>query len=104
MRLVTFERTAEHLLSDEEQASLDHLLADRPDAGSIVRGAGGIRKLRVRSTGRGKRGGARVIYFYHGAKERVYLILAYSKSVKDDLSGREKQQFRKLTTQLEAEP
>jgi len=40
---------------------LDHLLAQRPDAGAIVRGAGGVRKLRVRSSGRGKKGGARVI-------------------------------------------
>ena len=83
---------------------MDHLLAQRPAAGAIVRGTGGVRKLRVRSSGRGKRGGARVIYYYHGRKDRVYLILAYPKNAKDDLSGREKQRLRKLTTVLEGEP
>jgi len=104
VRLTGFDRSAEQLLSEEDQASLDHLLAQRPAAGAIVRGTGGVRKLRVRSSGRGKRGGARVIYYYHGRKDRVYLILAYPKNAKDDLSGREKQRLRKLTTVLEGEP
>jgi hypothetical protein len=63
-----------------------------------------VRKLRVALTGRGKSGGARVIYYYHGAKERVYVILAYAKNRKASLSGREKEQLRKLISALEAEP
>ena len=60
--------------------------------------------LRIPLAGGGKRGGARIIYYYHGAKQRVYLILAYVKGTKDSLSGQETQQMRKLTAVLESEP
>jgi hypothetical protein len=104
VRLTTFERTAHGLLSDADHASLDELLAARPEAGPVIRGTGGVRKLRLRLGSRGKSGGVRIIYYHHPAKQRVYLILAYAKNAKDSLSGSEKQQMRKLTAVLETEP
>jgi hypothetical protein len=62
-----------------------------------------VRKLRVALPGRGKRGGARVIYYYHGAADRVFLIRAYAKNRKADLSAAERQEMRKLAVVLEAE-
>ena len=58
------------------------------------------RKLRWRLEGRGKRGGARVIYFYHGAGLPLFALTAYAKNVRDDLSQADKNDFRRLTKLL----
>lgn len=79
-------------------------LAQAPDAGPVVPGTGGVRKLRVALKGRGKRGSARVIYYYRRTNERVYLTLAYGKATRADLTGAERREIRKLTAMLEAEP
>jgi hypothetical protein len=104
VRLPAFERSAQGKLTEQDHESLDKLLAGQPDAGRVIRGTGGVRKLRVRLAGRGKSGGARIIYFHDAAKQRVYLILVYAKNEKDSLTGREMQQMRRLTAILEAEP
>ena len=104
VRLTTFERTAHVVLSEADHATLDELLAARPEVGAVIRGTGGVRKLRLRVAARGKRGGIRIIYYHHAAKHPVYLILAYAKNAKDSLSGSEKQQMRRLTALLETEP
>jgi len=103
VRLPSFERSAKDVLGSEEEAWLDNTLARRPELGAVIRGTGGVRKLRVALPGRGKRGGARVIYYYHGGADRVFLIYAYAKNRKDDLTGAEKSEMRKLTALLEAE-
>ena len=69
----------------------------------MIRGTGGVRKMRVALPRRGKSGGARVIYYYHGGTERVFLILAYSKNRKEGLTGAERLAMRKLTALLAAE-
>jgi hypothetical protein len=92
------------VLSEEEQRWLDNVLGQSPETGAVMRGTGGVRKLRVALPGRGKSGGARVIYYYRGAKERVFLILAYRKNEKDNLTGAEKRQMQRLTAMLEVEP
>ena len=68
-----------------------------------MRGTGGVRKIRVALEGQGKHGGARVIYYYVGRKERVFLVAAYAKNKQDNLSAAERQQMRRLTVALEAE-
>jgi len=103
VRLPTFERSAQGLFSEQEQRYLELTLALHPRAGPVVPGTGGVRKTRVARSGRGKRGGARVIYHYHAASERVFLILAYAKTEQDALSMDEKQQMRRLIRELEAE-
>jgi len=90
IRLPSFERSVKSLLSEEEQRWVDNTVGERPEAGAVMRDTGGVRKLRVALPGRGKSGGARVIYYYRGAKERVFLILAYPKNEKENLTGAER--------------
>ena len=72
--------------SDEDLRRLQNYLLVTPDAGDVIPGGSGLRKLRWAAQGRGKRGGARVIYYRHVSAERIYLIYAYVKSAKADLT------------------
>lgn len=80
-----FSKTLERYLSDEEYAELQLLLSEHPDAGEVIPGSGGIRKLRWAVKGRGKRGGLRVIYYLHLAQGQIWLLTLYSKNVKADI-------------------
>lgn len=66
----------------------------------MVPGSGGVRKLRWAAKGKGKRGGARVIYMYAMAAARIYLIRCYAKNVKTDLTADEKKELRKIAAHL----
>lgn len=88
------------LMSDDERALLVDYLAHNPTAGDLVQGTGGIRKARWALEGRGKRGGARVIYFYHDADMPLFVLSAYAKNERADLSQQDKNDFRQLTTML----
>jgi hypothetical protein len=88
------------LMSDDERTSLARYLAHNPSAGDLTRGTGGVRQLRWGIEGRGKRGGARVIYFYHSADMPLFLFTAYAKNVRADLSQADRNNFRRLTKQL----
>ncbi len=81
---------------DERSALIDHL-ARRPHDGDLVQGAGGVRKLRWAIGGRGKRGGARVIYFFHDRDVPLFLLTAYAKNERADLSGADRAMFKKVT-------
>lgn len=81
-----FAGTAKGVLSDAELRAAQDALLDDPQAGAVIRGTGGARKLRVALPGGGKSGGARVIYVYAAARARVYLLLAYLKTVADSIS------------------
>ena len=72
--------------SDEDLRSLQNFLLATPDAGDVIPGASGLRKLRWSAQGRGKRGGARVIYYRHVPEDRIYLIYAYAKSAQADIT------------------
>ena len=88
------------LMSDDERALLVDYLAHNPTAGDLVQGTGGIRKARWALEGRGKRGGARVVYFYHDADMPLFALTAYAKNERADLSQQDKNDFRQLTTML----
>ncbi len=88
------------LMDDDERALLVDYLAHNPMAGDLVQGTGGIRKVRWALDGRGKRGGARVIYFYHDADMPLFALTAYAKNERADLSQQDKNDFRQLTTML----
>jgi len=75
-------------------------LSDRPDAGDVIPGAGGARKLRWAAKGKGKRGGARIIYLYVVVAARIYLLRCYSKNVRTDLIADEKKEVRQLAAHL----
>jgi hypothetical protein len=104
VRVPSFERSARGLLGEAEHRWLDNTLGTNPFAGVVIRDTGGVRKLRLALERGGKSGGARVIYFYSGRKQRVFLLFVYSKREKDDLSSVERGHMRKLTAILETEP
>lgn len=76
---------AEHWTDEDLRALRSYLLVS-PDAGDLLRGGSGLRKLRWSAQGRGKRGGARVVYYWHVPGERIYLIYGYVKSEREDLT------------------
>ena len=88
------------LMDDEERALLVDYLAHHPAAGDLIPGTGGVRKLRWGLDGRGKRGGARVIYFYHNTELPLFALTAYAKNERADLSQEDRNDFRRLTKLL----
>lgn len=80
-------------MSVDERSALIDLLAQSPEIGDIIPGTHGLRKLRVPLAGRGKRGGGRVIYYLLNESLPVYLLLAYAKNDRDDLSADQKKQL-----------
>jgi len=88
------------LLDDEARAALVDHLAWHPTGGDLVPGTGGVRKLRWALAGRGKRGGARVIYFFSGPDMPLFALTAYAKNVRADLSQADRNAFRRLTRLL----
>jgi hypothetical protein len=83
----TFTRRVTELLDDVSYHHLQLALAANPAAGAIIRGSGGIRKVRWAGSGRGKRGGVRVIYYWWVAADRISMLLVYRKNEQDDLTA-----------------
>ena len=83
----TFTKRVLQLLDDESYAMLQTHLANHPDAGDVIRGSGGLRKIRWAAKGHGKRGGARVIYFWWMGRDRISMLFIYPKNEMDDLSA-----------------
>ncbi|HON80239.1 MAG TPA: type II toxin-antitoxin system RelE/ParE family toxin [Spirochaetota bacterium] len=102
--LPEFDKAWKHLgLSDNELKSLQQHLCLYPDQGDIIQGTGGLRKLRWAIQGKGKSGGIRVAYVDFVIFEKIYLITAYSKGDKDNLSKTERNDIKKLISLLENE-
>ncbi len=91
----TFTKRVVQLLNDGQYALLQTHLAARPDAGDLIRGSGGMRKLRWAGSGRGKRGGLRVIYYWWVARDRISMLLVYPKNEQDDLNAEQLKQLRR---------
>jgi RelE toxin of RelEB toxin-antitoxin system len=88
------------MMTDEERGLLVDYLAYNPAAGELIPGTGGVRKLRWGLEGRGKRGGARVVYFYHSEAMPLLALTAYAKNERADLSQADRNDFRRLTALL----
>ena len=84
------------LLDDESLAKVQSLLLARPDAGKVIPKSGGLRKLRVAAKGHGKRGGARVIYYWVVNRDRILMLDIYAKNEREDLDADELKQLRAL--------
>lgn len=97
-----FCRQAEKLFDKAERQELVLLLASNPFAGVEIPGTGGVRKLRFAMQGRGKRGGARIIYFFVDDRLPVYALRAYAKSAKTDLTEQERRQTAQLVGAIKA--
>ena len=94
-----FTRRVTELLSDDEYAELQKVLVADPNAGDLIPGSGGLRKIRWAIQGRGKRGGARIIYYHLISRDQFYILLIYGKNEQDDLSP---EQLRMLKKAVEA--
>ena len=90
-------------LNDDDLRRLETGILLNPQAGKVIQGTGGLRKLRFAFENRGKRGSVRVCYVDFVVKEVIYLITAYSKNEKDNLTISERQSIRKMIEALEQE-
>ncbi len=91
-----FTKQIRSLLKEDEYRALQEKLVINPLAGAVIRGSGGLRKLRWATEGRGKSGGIRVIYYYVAADGLIFMLAAYAKVAKDDLTDKEVAALRKL--------
>jgi mRNA-degrading endonuclease RelE of RelBE toxin-antitoxin system len=90
-----FTREIRRLLPDDEYRMLQTALMLRPDAGDVIRGGGGLRKVRWKLPGRGKQGALRVIYYWD-PPETVYMLLPYKKTDQEDLTAEQLKLLRTM--------
>lgn len=90
-------------LSEQDLINLQNLLLSDPKAGDVIKGTGGLRKIRINCNGHGKRGGARVLYVDIEIKETIYFINVYSKNEKDDITELEKKAYKAVIRLLKEE-
>lgn len=104
IELPPFERYRKNHLSDDEYMAFQTILLNEPDKGDVIQGTGGLRKIRIadESRNKGKRGGARVIYYYFVEGAQVWLFAAYGKNEKADLNENEKRAFKAVLENLKA--
>jgi len=81
-----FSRLIQDMMSDDDYRLLQEALITRPDAGAIIKGSGGLRKVRWKLEGKGKSGGVRVIYYWVTADDQIRMLYAYKKSNQSDLT------------------
>jgi hypothetical protein len=94
---------AQRLFTEAERADIVDLVAADPRSGVVIPGSGGVRKLRVGFSGRGKRGGARIIFLFGGEDVPVFLLAAFAKNEKADLSAAERTTLGKQVAKMLAD-
>ena len=82
-----FTRLLPKYLSDDEYRAFQWYLIAYPDAGDVVRGSGGVRKIRWAEKGKGKRGGVRIIYYWKKSADEIWFLTTYSKKEKATIKG-----------------
>jgi hypothetical protein len=100
LQMPKFKADAQKLIGTDGVEALAVYLIDHPDVGDVIPGSGGARKLRWAAKGKGKRGGARIIYLYVVVAARIYLIRCYAKSSKADLTADDMKQLRQIAAHL----
>lgn len=80
-----FSKLVQDYLADDEYAALQQALIAQPEAGDVIPGSGGVRKLRWNMAGRGKRGGLRVIYYLRSREGQIWLLTLYAKNVAENI-------------------
>ena len=91
-----FTKRVKALLSDDDYRALQNELVARPDAVKIIPESGGLRKIRWSGSGRGKRGGTRLIYYWASSKNILLMLFLYAKNEQDDLSRAQLQALREI--------
>jgi mRNA-degrading endonuclease RelE of RelBE toxin-antitoxin system len=92
-----FIRQAAKLWTEDDRDAFVDFIAANPDAGDVIPDTGGLRKVRWGRTGTGKRGGVRIIYFYHDDTMPLYLLLIYAKAERENWTQDEKRRAQALT-------
>ena len=100
VEMLPFSRAAEAVWDEDELGRLTDYLAFNPEAGDVIPGTGGVRKLRWGYSGKGKRGGARVIYYFRDLNMPIYLLALYKKGEKDTLNQKEKKMMELYVAEL----
>ena len=95
-----FIRQASEVWDDRERETFIEFIAQNPEEGDLIPETGGVRKVRWTRPGSGKRGGARVVYFYHDGSRPLYLLMVYAKARRANLTAEEKKIVRKLAVIL----
>lgn len=98
-----YERALGKLLSETGRKEMEAAVLADPGGAPVIPGTGGIRKLRWAGSGRGKRGGIRTIYFYHAGPEAVYMLTAYAKADRDDLTPEDRKVLSRLVAAIKKE-
>jgi hypothetical protein len=93
-------RAAGAIFSTAEREDIVAMVAADPECGEVMQGTGGFRKVRVGRSGRGKRGGARVIYIFRNESFPVFLVTAYPKNEKDNLTRKERNELAKRADEI----
>lgn len=101
IELPPFERHRQDYLNDENFRAFQKMLMDNPEAGDVIEGSGGLRKLRYadEKRGKGKRGGLRVIYFWWQSGKQFWLFTVYNKDEMDDLTAAQRKILKELLKQ-----
>lgn len=89
-------------LSDDEYAGLQSFLLQYPEAGKVVPGSGGVRKVRWAMSGKGKRGGVRVIYYFKRQDDEIWLLTIYSKNEVENIPAHVLRQIAKEIENVQA--
>jgi hypothetical protein len=95
-----FIKKASSIFDDDERAALIVFVAANPEAGRLIPETDGVRKLRWAAKGKGKSGGARIIYYFHNETIPIFMLSAYAKGQKADISKAERNALKKLIPQL----
>ena len=99
----TYERAVRKLMSEEDRQAMEAAIAADPASAPLIRGTGGIRKLRWAGSGRGKRGGIRTIYFHHAGPGEIYLLTAFAKADREDLRPADRKALSRLIAAIKKE-
>ncbi|MDF1768999.1 MAG: type II toxin-antitoxin system RelE/ParE family toxin [Maricaulis sp.] len=101
VRLSSFDRSARKAgVTEGLVADLARRLVEDPTVGDVIKGTGGVRKVRFALPGRGRSGGGRAIYLALVVEETIFLILAYKKASQEDLTAEQKKRIRALVEEL----
>ena len=95
-----FTKLVQQYLTDDEYGTLQQSLIMNPEAGDVIPGSGGVRKLRWGVAGRGKRGGLRVIYFLRLRQGEIWMLTLYAKNVADNIPAK---MLKKIKEEIDAE-
>jgi hypothetical protein len=99
----SYETAAKRIFTDDDQRRVEFILTSDPLAGDVISGAGGARKIRVGLSNRGKRGGARVLYYYVARNGLIYLLHAYSKNQVEGVDAHFKSQLKHFIRIIDSE-